>query len=490
MGLWIDLRRPAVERLPLCFDLRERPVLVIGGGAAAERKCALLMDAGARVTVLAAQLEPALAARVAAGDVSHHDGPFTPAMLDAVWLVIAADDDKALNATVADAARERRIPVNVVDDASLSTVTVPAIIDRSPLLVAVTSGGASPVLSRLLRGRLEALIPAAYGDLAELARRWRGRVRDALPAPRRRRFWENVFQGEVAEHALAGRDAEAEAGLQRLLGEAGRLSADRGEVYLVGGGPGDPALLTLRALQLMQQADVVLYDRLVSGQVLALVRRDAERIYVGKAQSNHALPQDRINRLLADLAKQGRRVLRLKGGDPFIFGRGGEEIETLKAEGVPFQVVPGITAASGCAAYGGIPLTHRDYAQACVFVTGHRRQDGALDLNWAALAQRFQTVVFYMGLQGIGEIAAQMQAHGLPADWPAALVEQGTTRGQRTYITTLAGLPDVVASHTIRPPTLLIVGEVVNLHGSLNWFDPATGTGQLPLAARDSSAAT
>jgi uroporphyrin-III C-methyltransferase/precorrin-2 dehydrogenase/sirohydrochlorin ferrochelatase len=246
----------------------------------------------------------------------------------------------------------------------------------------------------------------------------------------------------------------------------------RGEVYPIGGGPGDPDLLTFRALRLMQQADVVVYDRLVSPQVLDLVRRDAEKIYAGKERANHAIPQGDINQLLVKLAKEGKRVVRLKGGDPFIFGRGGEEIATLAAEGIPFQVVPGITAAAGCASYAGIPLTHRDYSQSVVFVTGHL-QDGSIDLNWKALSQPQQTVVFYMGLHGVPEICKQLIAHGLPATTPVALVQQGTTIHQRTFISNLTDMPDLVAREEIKPPTLIIVGEVVQLHDKLKWFSEA-----------------
>ncbi|HXH02574.1 MAG TPA: siroheme synthase CysG [Candidatus Competibacteraceae bacterium] len=474
-----------MDALPLFMNLDNRPCLVVGGGGVAARKVALLLEAGGRVTVVAPELHGELAALVEQGRVAHIARRFQAEDLQDAELVIAATDERAVNAQVAELARAQRLPVNVVDSPELSSVTLPAIVDRSPVLIAVGTGGASPVLARLLRGKLEALIPAAYGLLARLAGEFREQVKSVLPQQARRRFWERVFQGEVADLALSGREGAARAALARALEDA-RAERTLGEVYLVGGGPGDPSLLTLRALQLMQQADVVLYDRLVSEQVLALVRRDAERIYVGKAQSNHALPQERINQLLADLAKQGKRVLRLKGGDPFIFGRGGEEIQLLTEQGVPFQVVPGVTAASGCAAYAGIPLTHRDYAQACIFVTGHRKQDGALDLNWPCLARPGQTVVFYMGLQGIEEISAQLQAHGLPADWPAALVEQGTTRNQRTHVTTLAELPALVAGRAIKPPTLLIVGEVVKLHDQLDWFSAGErGLAELPLALRD-----
>lgn len=284
----------------------------------------------------------------------------------------------------------------------------------------------------------------------------------------RRGFWETVFQGPIAERQLAGQGAEAERLLQAMVD--GAPVQQGGEVYLVGAGPGDPDLLTFRALRLMQQADVVLYDRLVAPAIIEMCRRDAERIYVGKRRADHAVPQDQINRLLVDLARQGKRVLRLKGGDPFIFGRGGEEIEELAEHCIPFQVVPGITAASGCSAYAGIPLTHRDYAQSVRFVTGHLK-DGTSNLPWHDLVAPAQTLVFYMGLVGLPTICAELIRHGRAASTPAALVQQGTTRNQRVFTGTLADLPELVAQHEVHAPTLVIVGEVVQLRDKLAWFE-------------------
>jgi len=324
----------------------------------------------------------------------------------------------------------------------------------------------------MLRARLESLIPASYGQLARLAAEFRDEVKRRFSnAGDRRMFWEHVLQGPVAELIFTGQEQAARRRMQETLEQGPPAAAARGEVYLVGAGPGDPDLLTFRALRLMQQADVVLYDRLVSDPILDLTRRDAERIYVGKEPDNHVIPQHEINATLVRLAKEGRRVVRLKGGDPFIFGRGGEEIDSLAKENVAFQVVPGITAASGCACYAGIPLTHRDHAQSCVFVTGHL-QDGSLNLNWDALVQPGQTVVFYMGLRAIETLCRELVAHGMPPTTPAALVQQGTTVNQRVLISDLAGLPGKAKKEEVRAPTLIIVGSVVSLHDRLAWFNP------------------
>ena len=458
--------------LPIFLDLKNRSCAVIGGGEVASRKLTLLLEAGAQVTVYAPTAGETVRRWAADGKVRHVAQEFRPEMLDGCALVIAATDDKSVNRQVSDAAKARNIPVNVVDQPDLCTFIMPSIIDRSPVIVAVSTGGSSPVLARLIRARLETLIPAGYGRLAKLAVKFRDRVKQRFThPPRRRRFWEEVLQGPIAELVYSGQDAAAEKALQRRIEAVDGGQAPVGEVYLVGGGPGDPDLLTFRALHLMQQADVVVYDRLVSPAVLNLIRRDAERIYAGKERDNHAIPQEDINHLLVRLAKEGKQVVRLKGGDPFIFGRGGEEIDTLAAEGIPFQVVPGITAAAGCAAYAGIPLTHRDYAQSVVFVTGHL-QDGTVNLNWKALVQPRQTIVFYMGLHGIDTICRELIRHGMPSSTLAALVQQGTTRNQRVLTGDLETLPSIVDKAHVKAPTLIIVGDVVELHGRLKWFEP------------------
>ncbi|MDH1443348.1 siroheme synthase CysG [Pseudomonas sp. GD03721] len=460
-----------MQFLPLFHNLQDRPVLVVGGGEVALRKARLLAEAGACLRVVAPDVRRELQAM--AGEQGVFLRGYQSDDLQGVGLVIAATDDEPLNARISAEAQALGIPVNVVDAPALCSVIFPAIVDRSPLIVAVSSGGDAPVLARLIRAKIETWIPASYGQLANLGKRFRERVKQLFPDVQQRRvFWEDVFQGQIAESVFAGKPEEGERLLEaRLAGTAPRAL---GEVYLVGAGPGDPDLLTFRALRLMQQADVVLYDRLVAPAIIDLCRRDAERIYVGKRRADHAVPQEQINQLLIDLAKQGKRVLRLKGGDPFIFGRGGEEIEQLAAKGVPFQVVPGITAASGCAAYAGIPLTHRDHAQSVRFVTGHLK-DGSSNLPWQDLVSPGQTLVFYMGLVGLPGICAQLIAHGRSGATPAALVQQGTTQNQRVFTGTLATLPELVAAHEVHAPTLVIVGEVVNLREKLAWFEGAQG---------------
>ena len=462
-----------MDFLPVFLDLKQRPCVVIGGGDVAFRKISLLLNAGAQVTVYAPSLCESLQRSAAEGKIRHVAQEFRPEVLESCVLVIAATDDTAVNRLVSQAAKARGIPVNVVDQSALCTFIMPSIIDRSPVIVAVSTSGSSPVLARLIRARLETLIPAGYGRLARLVSAFRDKVKQRFTHPsRRRQFWEEVLQGDIAELVYSGQEEAAEKALQRRIDAADGVKAQVGEVYLIGGGPGDPDLLTFRALRLMQQADVVVYDRLVSPAVLDLVRREAERIYAGKERDNHALPQEDINHLLVRLAKEGKRVVRLKGGDPFIFGRGGEEIDTLAAEGISFQVVPGITAAAGCASYAGIPLTHRDYAQSVVFVTGHL-QDGTVNLNWKALVQPRQTIVFYMGLHGIDTICRELVAHGMPASTMAALVQQGTTRNQRVLTGDLTTLPAIVEKAKVKAPTLIIVGDVVKLHERLSWFEPS-----------------
>lgn len=456
--------------LPIFMRLTDRPCLVVGGGKIAARKVKLLLRSGARITLVAPELCGELETLVSEKKVEYFGRAYQQSDMDEKILVIAATSDQHINEEVSRLAGEHRIPVNVVDQPALCSFIMPSIINRDPIQVAVSTGGTSPVLARLLRARLESFIPTAYGRLASLVEEYRQKVKDRFSSSDERcHFWESILQGRVAELLFAGQENKARTALQDAIDDTGWSSDKIGEVYLVGAGPGDPDLITFRALRLMQQADVVVYDRLVSQPILDMVRRDADMIYAGKARSNHTLTQESINELLVRLAKEGKRVLRLKGGDPFIFGRGGEEIETLAEEGIPFQVVPGITAASGCAAYAGIPLTHRDYAQSCIFVTGHLK-DGSVDLDWQKLVRPSQTIVFYMGLHSVSVICKELIAHGMRSDMPVALIQQGTTENQRVFIEQLSTLPAFIEKEDVKPPTIIIVGEVVSLHEKLSWY--------------------
>jgi uroporphyrin-III C-methyltransferase/precorrin-2 dehydrogenase/sirohydrochlorin ferrochelatase len=473
--------------LPIFLDLRDRHCLVVGGSETAARKAELLLRAGARVDVAAPALHEGWARLPNAEQVKRVADAFRPELLDGKDAVIVVEDDAATAKAVADAARARHIPVNVADKPALCSFILPSIIDRSPIMVAVSSGGESPVLARMLRARLETLIPAAYGRLSALAARYKDRVREAIKPEQRRAFWEKVFLSPVAEMVFSGRDVEAEQQLDAMIRDGAAHDISRGEVYLVGAGPGNPDLLTFRALRLMQQADVIVYDRLVSPPILDMCRRDAERVYVGKERDDHAVPQEEINLMLVRLAKEGKRTLRLKGGDPFIFGRGGEEIETLVEHGVPFQVVPGITAAAGVASYAGIPLTHRDYAQSVAFVTGHLKEN-TFNMNWEGIARRDQTIVIYMGLKGLPLLCEALIKHGLTADTPAAIVQHGTLPTQRVITGNLTTLPALAEAAKLKAPTLIIVGNVVKLREKLGWYQPELHSEQAhrtPLEAAD-----
>jgi uroporphyrin-III C-methyltransferase/precorrin-2 dehydrogenase/sirohydrochlorin ferrochelatase len=465
-----------MDYFPMFLDVRGRLCTVIGGGEVAARKTALLCRAGARVRIVAPQLCSTLAVASSRQNLEHVRARFTPRSIDGACLVMAATDEPDVNREVARECAERNIPVNVVDAPQLCTFVMPAVIDRSPIVVAVSSGGAAPVLARLLRAKLESVIPASIGRLAALAERFRQAVKDKVALPdARRRFWERVFQGPIGELALAGQSEHAERALAAAIEHAETADAGTGEVWLVGAGPGDPDLLTFRALRVMQQADVIVYDHLVGDGILDLARRDAHFIYVGKQSSNHTLAQEHINELLVRLARQGKRVVRLKGGDPFIFGRGGEELEALARHGIPFQVVPGVTAASGMSCYAGIPLTHRDYAQSCVFVTGHLK-DGTMDLDWEALARPKQTVIVYMGMAALPEICRQLIRHGMPAMTAAAVVQQATTPKQRVVSGSLETLPHLAKAAGMQAPALIVIGEVVKLRRTLDWFVPEPHT--------------
>ena len=457
---------------PLFADLRGRRVLVVGGGAVARRKLEPLLAAGARVVVGAPWLEPAVMELFAQGRIEHLAGAFESVWLEGAWLVVAATDDGEVNRTVAEAAQARRIWANVVDDLELSTYQSPARIERGPLQIAISSGGGAPMLARHLREKLETDLDESLAGLATLLLRERSRIRARHPRlAERRRFFETLLAGPVAERFRAGDDDGARTAFEAALGEA-PPSRDEGSVALVGAGPGDPGLLTLRALRLLNQADVILHDRLVSPGVLALARRDADFIEVGKQASHHQVSQDAIHALMLEHARAGRRVVRLKGGDPFVFGRGGEELEFLHAHGIAFEVVPGITAALACAAYAGVPLTHRDHAQSVRLLTAHCK-DSLDTLDWRALAQEKQTLAVYMGVAGLADFRDRLLAHGRADGTPFALVENGSRPDQRIVVGTLAQLPALAARHAVQSPALLILGEVAALATTLHWYGAA-----------------
>lgn len=457
-----------MDYLPVFLRLQDAPVVIVGGGAVALRKAQWLLKAGARVILIAPTLHPELERYVAEAQLHHRAEPFAAAQLTGAVAVVAATGERDINAAVSAAARERAIPVNVVDDPALSTFIFPAIIDRSPLIVAVSSGGFAPVLARSVREQIEALLPQRLGALGRFMGRHRKNVQRLLAPAGRRAFWERIVRGPVGTMLLKGQEAQAAAGLQRELRtsqlttpEAERGAA-LGEVYLIGAGPGDPDLLTLRALQLLQQADVILYDRLVPPALLARARRDAEQIFVGK-ESGERGQQERIHALLIEHAGAGRRVARLKGGDPFVFGRGGEELEVLRAHGIPYTVVPGITAALGAAASAGLPLTHRRLATSVTFVSGHTPE--ATPADWRFYADPQHTVVFYMGVAQLPAILARLRAAGAAGGHPVAIIERATLPGERVLRGTLADIEFLAHSHPVAPPALLIVGAVAALTG-------------------------
>lgn len=460
-----------MENYPIFINLQNQPCLVVGAGPVALRKIRLQLQAGAKITVIAPNIDPQILEEF--GDqITHLPRVFEEQDIAGYRLITAATNDPEVNAQISTVAMAANVPVNVVDQPELCSFITPAIIDRSPITIAISTGGAAPVLAKHLRAQIEALVSPGLGQLAHQMRLLRNRVAELIPQETlRRRLWERAVNGPIRDHFEAGRD---QLGIDTLsdLVEQGKTKLGSGSVSLVGAGPGDPDLLTFKALRLIQQADVVLHDRLVSDEVLNLSRRDADRIYVGKRRTDHAVPQGKINELILSLAQEGKNVVRLKGGDPFIFGRGGEELELLSETDIPFQIVPGVTAASGCATYAGIPLTHRDHAQSCVFVTGHLK-DGTVNLDWQGLTVPHQTVVIYMGLVGLPIICSQLMKHGLPDSTPIALIERGTTKNQRVFTGTLACLPDALAKKEIHAPTLIVVGSVVSLHEKLAWFDGA-----------------
>jgi len=462
-----------MKYFPLNIELNKKPVLLIGGGEVAERKLDLLVKADACLTVVSPSFTDYLLTFEKKENITFVHSEYNSSFIDEgeYSFIIAATNDEDINKQIAKDANARNILVNVVDRPEICDFIFPSILERGPITVSVSTGGASPVLARMLRTKLETLIPGGYGKLAKIVSDNRVLVRKKFKNFKSNRiFWEEVLNSKFVDLVLSGQEKNALDYLETMINNFDEKKKSQGEVYLVGAGPGDPDLLTFRALRLMQQADIVLYDRLVHPDIIELVRRDAQKIYVGKERDHHVVRQTEINQLLVKFAKEGNRVLRLKGGDPFIFGRGGEEIERLVDENVSFQVVPGITSASGCSAYSGIPLTHRDYAQSCIFVTGHLK-DGELVLNWKKLIQPNQTIVFYMGLVSIKIICEKLIEHGLDEDTLSAIVQQGTTQNQRVFTASVKDMPNLVKKEKPIPPTIFIIGNVVTLRDKLNWFE-------------------
>jgi uroporphyrin-III C-methyltransferase / precorrin-2 dehydrogenase / sirohydrochlorin ferrochelatase len=465
-----------MEYLPVFLDINGKKCVIVGGGSVAFRKATLLARAGARIHLVSKSVSPALQQLLKPGAHNIRVGEFVGSDLDDASLVVAATDSRTTNETVSEYARIRNIPVNVVDEPELCSFIFPAVIERGAVSIAISSSGTSPILTRSIKEKFESQLPERTSDLADLLGSFRQRIKTLISNSRARlRFWERILDSEVPELVYSGKQEQARSAIDGMLRNHDSQSM-QGEVYLVGAGPGDPDLLTLRALRLMQKADVVLFDRLVSQEILLKLRADAEKIHVGKARSKHAVEQEQINAMLVRLALEGKRVLRLKGGDPFIFGRGGEEIESLIQHHIPFQVVPGITAAAGCASYAGIPLTHRDHAHSVQFLTGHF-SDSQSEPNWKNLLDSKQTLVFYMGLLNLASICAKLIEHGRESTTPVALIQQGTTRTQKVFTGTLLSLPEIVAAQEVRAPTLIIVGGVVSLREKLAWFSSGSRQG-------------
>ena len=458
--------------LPLFIETTGKKCLIVGGGKVASRKLIPILKSKMKVTLISPEVIEEIELNFQKNkNLKIIKRKFEPEDIEGQFLIIAATNEKTTNQRIAKLSKDNNILVNMAEDSLSGNTLIPSVVDRDPIKIAVSSGAASPILTRLVKTKLETVIPYSFSKLADIMMEYRDVVKkNFLKISDRRKFWEVFLDGPVSEMVLSGHIDKAKKALDESLKE-NKFLEKTGEVYLVGAGPGDPELLSFKALRLMQKADIVIYDRLVSRPIMNLIRQDAEKIYVGKQRADHAMPQENINQLLARLALEGKKVLRLKGGDPFIFGRGGEEIESLIKDDIPFQIVPGITAASGCASYAGIPLTHRDYSQACIFVTGHLR-DGTVNLNWEMLAHEKQTLIFYMGMHGSKIICEELIKHGLSDETPAALIVKGTTEDQEVIIGNLKNMPEIIMDRKIVPPTLLIIGDVVKLHNKLKWFNP------------------
>lgn len=460
-----------MDYLPIFTQINHKPCIIVGGGPVAARKADLFIKSGAQVTVIAPELKTEMQHHLEQGKVTWQWGEYSDVLMASLprpQLVISATDNQAVNLAVYHYCQQQGIPVNVADQTEYCDFILPAIVERGPMTVAVSTGGRSPVLARYMKARLETLLPHSLGKVSNILGQYRQAVKDQITDPDGRKcFWENLLSGSFLNRVAQGDSQAACQQLEQQLASASQETYQaQGEVYLIGAGPGDPELMTFKALRLLQQADVVVYDRLVAPEILDMARREAERIYVGKRDRWHRMPQQKISELLAQLAKEGKKVARLKGGDPYIFGRGAEEAELLAEHGVTFEVVPGITAAAGCAAACDFPLTHRDYAHSVAFVTGHQ-QAGASKIDYARLAHSGDTMVFYMGIKNAAEIQKELIKHGVNPEIPAAIIENGTRANQKITVFTLQELSQTIASQAIKPPALLVVGEVIKVREKL-----------------------
>jgi uroporphyrin-III C-methyltransferase / precorrin-2 dehydrogenase / sirohydrochlorin ferrochelatase len=460
---------------PLFLDLKDKPILLVGGGEVAARKCSLLIEAGARITAVAPQLGVELTEALARGALTHRAREFSDADVAGVWLVVAATDDRAVNAAVAAAANAARIPCNVVDDRELSSFIMPAIIDRSPVQIAVSTGGTSPVLARLIRERLETLLDSSLGPLAAFADRWRTAIKSKFAdIGARRRFLSWMLTGPVAASLRAGREHQADELTRKALDSADGIP--KGHVVLVGAGPGNSGLMTLIGLRALQEADVIVHDRLVSAEVLDLARRDAARFDVGKFVGGGGATQDEINQLLVEHAQRGEFVVRLKGGDPFVFGRGGEEVDFLRQHGVSFEVIPGITAALAAGAYSGVPLTDRRHAQAVRLLTGNSDEQLA-QFNYSDLAAGRETLAFYMSVGRLVALRDKLLSSGVEGGMPVAIIENASRADQRVLVTSVEGMHRDAVMQKIKAPAMLIIGNVAASAAELQWFGRQAATG-------------
>lgn len=448
---------------PIFMDLNDKNVVVIGSGEQAAQKIRLLLKTTAHIRLISKEPNEELQALIDAGSISWETDTFNDDHIKDCQLIYAASNPE-INERVVIRANDFGIPINVVDEPDLCTFITPAIVDRDPLIIAIGTEGAAPVLARQIKSKLEAELPTRLGDLATLAKTLRKRVSDKIDPEKRRAFWENFFNGPLSGLFYKGEKKALKTEIDTLIEQ---MQADEnheelnpapklGHVSLVGAGPGPADLLTFRALQKLQKADVVVYDRLIDPSVMECCRRDAKRIYVGKAPQNHSVPQEQINEILLEEAKAGHQIVRLKSGDPLVFGRAGEEIDFLKQHDVTVDIVPGVTAATACAAECGDSLTYRDKIRAITFLTGHSLR-GATPYDWGAVAQPGTVLALYMAVKMAPQIQANILATGASPDTKVRIVEKGCSADMRVINTTLANMSDDLTENKITNPAMIYV---------------------------------